>query len=450
MMYAFFAMWLAIAAAYLLLPPFETLSGKSLSFGTLLLPVPVIGIVAASVIIGLLAGSYPAFYLTYFKPVDVLKGKLNAGLKSKSIRSLLVIVQFSISIVLMICTVVVHDQLTFMKQKNIGLDRRNVLVLQNTTRLGVNQEAFRETVSRHGGVVATSYTDNALPEVNRAGVFRPLGTTRDIAFQLYHADYDHLDALKIDLVQGRYFSRDFPSDAGAFVLNEAAVRAVGWADPLNQKFESDGNGPAIPVIGIIRDFNFESFKSKVRPLIIMLKPHGNIMHVRYTGSAGEVVADVEKIWQKLAPHYPFEFTFLDQNFDQLFREEQRLGKLFTVMSTVAIFVACLGLFGLASFTAEQRTREIGIRKVLGASVASITLMLSREFMVLVGLAFVLSGVAGWYVMDRWLTAFVHRITLSPLTFLMCGGIAVFIAWVTISYRFVKAAGSNPCDAIRND
>jgi putative ABC transport system permease protein len=234
------------------------------------------------------------------------------------------------------------------------------------------------------------------------------------------------------------------------VINEAAAKAVGWTDPLNHKFEADGGGPEIPVIGVIRDFNFESFKTKVRPLIIFLKLHSDFMHVRYTGNAKEVVAAIEGIWLKLAPHTPFVFTFLDQNFDRLFREEQRLGKLFTVMSGIAIFIACLGLLGLASFTAEQRTREIGIRKVMGASVASITSLLSREFMMLVGLAFMLACIFGWYAMDQWLNTFAYRIRLSPLTFLISGFTAAAIAWATVSYHFIKAATSNPCDAIRHD
>jgi putative ABC transport system permease protein len=448
--YVFGAMLLALLATYLLLPAFEMLSGKSLSFNTLLAP-PVAGSIGGVfVIVSLLAGSYPAFYLTSFKPIEVLKGKLNAGIKSKGIRSVLVVIQFSISIALMISTLVVYHQLTFMQQRDVGLDKRNVLVVHNTSRLGVNQDAFREAVLKQSGVLKASYADNEFPEVHRAGAFRPAGTTRDIVFQAYHTDYDHLDALKIELVQGRYFSRDFPSDFAACVLNEAAVKAVGWTDPLNQKFESDAGGAGIPVIGVIRNFNFESFKSEVKPLIIFLRVHSNFMHVRYSGSPGEVVGAIEKIWMKQAAHSPFEFKFLDQNFDQLFREEQRLGRLFTVMSAIAIFVACLGLLGLASFTAEQRTREIGIRKVMGASVTSITSLLSKEFMILVGASFILACAFGWYAMNQWLDTFAYRIKLSPLVFVVSGFTAAAIAWMTVSYHFVKAARSNPCDAIRHD
>lgn len=449
MVYVFGALMLAIAASYLLLPAFEMLSGKALSFSILFVPDVAGGIVVFFVIVALLAGSYPAFYLTAFKPIDVLKGKLTAGMKSKGIRSMLVVVQFSISIVLMICTLVVYDQLTFMQQKKVGLDKHNVIVLQKTMRLGGNHEAFRDAVTKLAGVSKASYASNAFPEVHRAGTFRPLGTTRDIVFQVYHADYDHLDALKIDLVQGRYFSRDFPSDLGAVVLNEAAVKAIGWMNPVGERFQS-GDGSGMPVIGVIRDFNFESFKSDVRPLIILLKPHADFMHVRYAGNASEIVSAIERIWKKHAPNSPFEYTFLDENFDQLFREEQRLGKVFTVMSGIAISVACLGLLGLASFTAEQRTREIGIRKVMGASVTSITSLLSREFMMLVGVAYVLACLAGWYAMNEWLNTFAFSVELSPTVFLISGFTAAAIAWLTVSYHFIKAAASNPCDAIRHE
>jgi putative ABC transport system permease protein len=268
-------------------------------------------------------------------------------------------------------------------------------------------------------------------------------------FQLYGADYDHLDVLKIDLAQGRYFSREFPSDSSAVILNEAAVKAIGWTDPLNEAFESD-DGKAMRVVGVIRDFNFESFKSEVRPLLITLKPHADFMHVRYTGSANEVVSAIEKIWKKHTADTPFAYTFLDQNFDQLFRDEQRLSKLFTVMSGIAISVACFGLLGLASFTAEQRTREIGIRKVMGASIRSIASLLSKEFMMLVGVAFVLASAAGWYAMHQWLDTFAFRVSLSPTVFLVSGFTAAAIAWLTVSYHFIKAAASNPCDAIRHE
>jgi len=448
--YVFAATVIAIASVYLLMPSFNLLSGKQLIFSTLLSPSILMAIVIVFIVVALLAGSYPAFYLTSFNPVDVLKGKARAGMKSKGIRSSLVVVQFAISIALIICTMVVYNQLSYLQEKNIGLDKQNVLVLQNTRRLANNQNAFREALTNQAGVVNASYTNNVFPGVNNTTAFRPVGTTQDHLMGSYYADYDHLDVLRIEMVSGRYFSKEFPSDSLACVINEAAVKELGLTNPLNEKITSY-NGPQptdLTVVGVMKDFNFESFKSNVRPLIIQLSSNANNMLIRYEGNAKEVVASVETIWKANATNEPFEYAFLDQNFDELFREEQRLGQLFTVMSGIAIFVACLGLLGLASFTAEQRTKEIGIRKVMGASVTSVNTLLSKEFMLLVGISFVIASLLAWYAMDSWLNTFAYRIELGPIVFLAGGLMAAGIAWLTVSYHFIKAARSNPSDALR--
>jgi putative ABC transport system permease protein len=407
-------------------------------------------IAAIFIMVALLAGSYPAFYLTSFKPIDVLKGKVSAGMKSKGIRSSLVVVQFAMSISLMICTLVVYDQLGYLQEKNIGLDKQNVLVLQNVNRLGANQDAFFEAVNNQSGIVKASCTNNEFPQVNGVCSYRVVGTTRDLLIPFYGADYDHLDVLKIELLQGRYFSREFASDSMAVVLNEAAIKELGLSDPLNGKLQTDATAPALNVIGVVKDFNFESFKSKVKPLVITLKERSDFMLIRYNPERGakETVASVEAIWKKYAVNEPYEYTFLDQDFDTLFREEQRLGQVFTVMSGIAIFVACLGLLGLAAFTAEQRTKEIGIRKVMGATVASINTLLSKEFMILVGISFVIASAATWYAMDSWLGTFAYRISLGPFAFLFSGLLAAGIALLTVSYHFISAARSNPSEALR--
>jgi len=448
--YVFAATVIAIMGVYLLMPSFNLLSGKQLIFSSIFSPSILMAIVIVFIVVALLAGSYPAFYLTSFNPVDVLKGKARAGMKSKGIRSSLVVVQFAISIALIICTMVVYNQLSYLQEKNIGLDKQNVLVLRNTRRLATNQDAFREALKNQTGVVNASYTNNVFPGVNNTTAFRPVGTTQDHLMGSYYADYDHFDVLKIELVSGRYFSKDFPSDSLACVINEAAVKELGLMNPLTEKVTSY-NGPQptdLTVVGVMKDFNFESFKSEVRPLIIQLNTNANNMLIRYEGNAKNVVASVELIWKENAANEPFEYAFLDQNFDELFREEQRLGQLFTVMSSIAIFVACLGLLGLASFTAEQRTKEIGIRKVMGASVTSVNTLLSKEFMILVGISFVIASGLAWYTMDSWLNTFAYRIELGPAVFLAGGLMAAGIAWLTVSYHFIKAARSNPSDALR--
>ncbi len=447
--YTFVSTVLAVVAVYLLLPAFNLLSAKELVFSTLLNPVILTGVIAVFLIVSLLAGSYPAFYLTSFKPVDVLKGKVKAGMRSKGIRSALVVVQFTISITLIISTMIVFNQLSYLQEKNIGLDKQNVLIIRNARRLTTNMTAFKESVNGLAGLKA-SYTNNVFPGVNNTTVFRTSGTDQDRIMGAYFADYDHLNVLKIELKEGRYFSKDFPSDSTACVINEAAVKELGWTDPLHQKLTN--NNAAKPfdmeVVGVVKDFNFESFKSKIRPLVIQLTPKANNLLIRYEGSANEAVKKVETIWKRTAANEPFEYAFLDQNFDELFREEQKLGQLFTVMTGIAIFVACLGLLGLASFTAEQRTKEIGIRKVMGATVTSVSTLLSKEFMVLVGISFAIAAGLAWYTMDSWLSSFAYRIELGVGVFLLGGIIAASIAWLTVSFHFIKAARSNPSDSLR--
>jgi len=441
---------IAIAGVYLLLPAFNTLAGKQLSFGLMQQPMIVGGVIIIFLVVALLAGSYPAFYLTSFNPVDVLKGKVKAGMKSKGIRSSLVVVQFTISIALIISTMVVYTQLNYLQEKNIGLDKQNVLVIRNTSRLGNNRDAFRDALNNQTGIIKASYTNNVFPGVNNTTLFRTAGTSQDHILGTYYADYDHMEVLKMELSVGRYFSKDFPSDSTACVINEAAVQELGWTDPLNEKLTSfDGSAPVdLKVVGVMKDFNFESFKTNVRPMVIQLSKLANNILIRYNGNAKDAVATVENLWKKNATNEPFEYVFLDENFDRLFREEQRLGQVFSVMTGIAIFVACLGLMGLASFTAEQRTKEIGIRKVMGASVSSVSALLSKEFMILVAIAFVVASGLAWYAMDNWLGTFAYRIELGPAVFIMGGLMAAIIAWLTVSFHFIKAARSNPSDSLR--
>lgn len=442
--------FLAIVAMYLLLPGFNTLSGKELHFSSLNDPIIFSSLIIIFLVVSLLAGSYPAFYLTSFNPVEVLKGKVKAGMRSKGIRSALVVIQFTISIALIICTMIVYNQLNYLQDKNLGLDKKNVLVLRNTRMLATNMNAFKDELNKQTGITATSYTNNTFPGVNNTTVFREAGNEQDRMMGLYYADYDHLNTLKIELAVGRFFSKDFPSDSTACVINEAAVKELGWKDPLSEKLTSfnDNRQVDMQVVGVMKDFNFQSFKSSVRPLVIRLTDEANNMLIRYDGSASDAVSKVEEIWKKRAVNQPFEYTFLDENFDQLFREEQRLGKVFSVMTGIAIFVACLGLLGLASFTAEQRTKEIGIRKVLGASVSSVNTLLSREFMLLVGISFVLASGIAWYAMNTWLSTFAYRIDMGITVFILSGSIALAIALATVSFHFIKAARSNPTEALK--
>jgi putative ABC transport system permease protein len=450
-LYSALAIALALIACYYLMPYFNLLSGKELTIQPLYSPVFVGGLFALLVMVGIVSGSYPAFYLTSFKPVEVLKGKIRAGAKSKGIRSTLVVFQFGLSIFLIIFTVVVYQQIQFMQKKNLGIDRNHVLIIDNTARLGNNKEAFRNGLTQLTGVANVSYTNNTFPGVNNTTVFKTATSEQDHIMGLYYADYEHQEVLRFELKDGRYFSRDFPSDSLAILINEAAAKEFGFENPVGEEilYNDDGNGiKKYKVIGVIKDFNFESFKSQVRPLSIMLAENANNVMIRYEGTPADLIAGVEKLWKAQAPNEPFEYTFLDENFDRLFRAEQRMGHLFTVFSALAIFIACLGLFALAAFTSEQRTKEIGIRKSMGASVLNLSVLLSKEFTKLVVIAFLPAAILAWYVTDSWLNGFAYRVELNPVVFVLSGVAAILIAWLTVSYQSIKAAMANPVEALR--
>jgi putative ABC transport system permease protein len=449
LIYSFVAIVISFVSCYLLLPYFNVVSGKSLEMNVLMTPTFIGYTIGIMIIVGFLAGSYPAFYLTSFRPVEVLKGKIRAGMKSKGIRSALVVFQFAISIFLIIFTVVAYQQLEFMQDRDMGIDKHNVMVLQNTHRLGNNREAFRNNLSQQIGIVETSYTNNSFPGVNSTTIFKSAGSEEDHMMGFYYADYDHIDVMRFEMKEGRFFSPEFPSDSSAIILNEAAVKEFGWENPLNEELIHNAEEPErLKVIGVFKDFNFESLRESVRPLAIRLGTNQGQLMIRYEGKATEVISAVEQLWKKNSVNEPFEYSFLDENFDSLFRSEQRLSYLFTVFSSLAIFVACLGLFALATFTAEQRTKEIGIRKALGASVGHLSVLLSKEFTVLVMVAFVPAALIAWWVVNSWLSGFAFRIDINPGIFVLSGVVAVVLAWLTVGFQAIKTASANPVHSLR--
>jgi putative ABC transport system permease protein len=448
--YSFIAVLIALVLCYFILPQFNLLAGKQLGMEVFSEPVFVVCIILLIILVGVIAGSYPAFYLTSFNVVEVLKGKVRAGMKSKGVRSSLVVFQFALSIFLIIFTGIVYQQIEFMQQRNLGIDKHNVLILPNAGRLGENKNAFKNLVEQQSGIVGASYTNNSFPGVNNTTVFKAAGSEQDHIMGVYYADYDHQKVMKFELKEGRYFSRDFPSDSSAILLNETAVREFGYDKPLEEEviYNEEGKRETLKIVGVFKDFNFESLKTKIRPLAIRLTKDSYQLMIRYQDTPSEAVSSIEKIWKQQAPGEPFDYSFLDERFDELFRSEQRMGQLFTVFSALAIFIACLGLFALSAFMSEQRTKEIGIRKVMGASTSGLTLMLSKEFTKLVIIAFVPAAFVAWFVVDSWLNGFAYRIEINPLIFVGSGVIATAIAWFTVSFQSIKAAASNPVNSLR--
>jgi putative ABC transport system permease protein len=450
LIYSLVAVIIAVGLCYIMLPYFNALAGKQLTLQALSEPTFFAVAFILILLVGVIAGSYPALYLTSFNVVDVLKGKARGGMKSKGVRSSLVVFQFAVSIFLIIATAVVFLQLNHLQNENLGLDNNNVLIVQNTSRLDKSRNAFKNAVKELANVQHASYTNNTFPGVNNTTIFRAKGVATDYLLGKYYADWDQMDVLKFNLKEGRFFSRDFTSDSTACILNEAAVRQFNWAEPLGKEIlDFNGSTPeTIRVVGVVEDFNFESLKTKVRPMLIRLTEESQNLLIRYSGSPQQLITSVEEVWKQYAPGDPYQYSFLDADFDTLFHAEKRLRDIFTVFSCLAIFIACLGLFALAAFTTEQRTKEIGIRKSMGASVVSLSLLLSKEFIVLVGIAILPAVALGWYLARVWLADFPYRIELSPIIFVLSALLSMLIAWITVSYQSIKAATSKPVDSLR--
>lgn len=444
---------LAVGALYLALPFFNQLTTKSIGYEFIFSEYSLTAIAIIMIVVGLLAGSYPAFYLTSFAPAEVLKGKVRTGTKSGMIRSSLVVFQFFISVGLIVSTLIIYKQLKMVQEKNLGFDKENVLIVDNIRTLGNNKQSFKKTIQALSGVQAVSISNFVPPHVYSNSVYFPNGIQEDgtLFYQIY-ADHDYLKTLGLKMYDGRYFSEDFPSDSNAVIINKKGMDILGWSGfENNTMVEPNPDGPfqSHNVIGIIDDFNFLSLKKEVEPLMIHLADWGNLMPVRLNaGSINDKIKEIERAWNVAAPGEPFDYTFLEENFNSMFRTEQRIGKIFLVFTSLTIFIACLGLFGLATFIAEQRSKEIGIRKAMGASVTSVVFLLSREFTKLVFIAFLLAIPAVMYLMNWWLDNFAYKTDIGILSFVIGGLAALTISWLTVSYQSLRAAMANPTNALR--
>ena len=461
MLISFLALLLAILLSEAALPFFNDLADKQLSIRYLhpwyFLPL----LLGAVALIGLLAGSYPAFFLSAFRPAAVLKGKLAGGINRSWLRSGLVVMQFGISMVLITGTVVIYQQLNHIRSKKLGYDKEHVLVVHNTYYLGEQAETFKNEALREPSVVAATLTGylpaNAFSN-NNSAIFpgKNADSDRTTSLPWFYVDYDYIPTMGMELTSGRNFSRAFATDSSTLIINEAAARYFfDDADPLGQELSAFGEVPGsfetFTVIGVVEDFHYSTMREKIMPMVIALHGNTSALSLRVQpGQEAAAVAALETQWNRFMPDLPFEYSFLDERFNDTYKAEAKLGTIFTVFCSLAIFIACLGLFGLAAYTAEQRTKEIGIRKVLGASVGSLVLLFSRDFTKLVLIALLMAIPISYFMMDRWLDDFAYRITLGVGTFLMAGGIALLIAWLTIGFQSVRAAVANPVDSLRSE
>ncbi|WP_258105518.1 ABC transporter permease [Marinoscillum sp. MHG1-6] len=457
----FVSFLLAIVLTIILLPYFGELASKTMDFGVLISPKYLLIMLIVVVAVGVAAGSYPAFYLSAFKPAEVLKGKVVQGVKSGPVRSILVVFQFSISIIMIIGTAIVFDQLSFIQNKKLGFDKEQVIMVKDVWILREAAGAFGDEVRKNANVISSSLsnftpvTDNGNNDLHFTD---PVSTSENsLVINEAWVDADFDDVLGIQLREGRFFSKDLPSDTAACIMNVAAIKAFGYEDPIGKKLysiEGDENGEytvGYRIIGVMEDFHFKSMKSKIEPLVLKVGKYPSWLLVKTgTGDIAETLDFLKRTWSDFAPGQPFAYHFMDQRFDQIYVGERKVGQVFTVFAVLAVIIACLGLFGLAAFTAEQKTKEIGVRKALGASVSDIVNLLSINFLKLVMVAFFVAIPVSYMAMTKWLEDFAYRTDIRITTFVMAGFLAMVIAWVTISSQSWLAARANPVKSLRDE
>ncbi|WP_232541089.1 ABC transporter permease [Spirosoma endbachense] len=448
-----FAIFLAILFVALLLPSFNSLTDKQIS-----LPINDLsfwGILAGlTLLTGLLAGSYPAFFLSALNPIRVLKGAMKVDTKSTWLRQGLVVFQFALSIILIVGMIIIYRQVEYVQTKNLGYDRENLVYFPLEGDLVKNYDVLKEQISQIPSIKHVSHM-TASPASNGSGTEGISWTGSDpngkVRFTPVGVGYDFVETMNLSVADGRDFSKAYPTDSTGFLINEAALKVIGYKNPIG-KIINWGNGKGA-IIGVLKDFHFQSLHTSIRPLIAYLstdsrRQGGNVIVRIEAGKTKEALAQLEALCKKMNPKFPFTYSFTDQEYARQYQSEQVVSKLSNYFAFLAIFISCLGLFGLATFTAEQRTKEIGVRKVLGASVSSIVGLLSQDFLKLVAIAILVASPIAWWAMNQWLQGFAYKIDIEWWMFVVAGILSAAIALLTVSFQSIKAALMNPVKSLR--
>ncbi|UXE66363.1 MAG: ABC transporter permease [Chryseotalea sp. WA131a] len=449
---SFIALFGALVIVYLLLPYFNLLTDKKIAIDYAN-PILIPSFIAVTLLTGLIAGSYPAFFLSSHKAIQILKDRLS-GSGGAGVRKALVVFQFSLSVIMIICALVVYRQIEYMREKNLGFDKENVFYLNANGKVGKNYEAFKQAITGHAGISSVSRAADEPMNIQNGlemGDDGWRGKTKEdnVGFQWLFCDVDFLSAFKFDLIEGRDFSLEIDSDTTNFIINEEAARRMHLTHPVGEMLKVDRKGM---IIGVVKDFHSKGLDQAIQPVIISMRPeNSNRIFIHYKKHhLQEVMSHVAASYKKLEPDFPMEYTFLDDSFNQQYKNELLIGKFSTAFMSIAVFISCLGLFGLASFTAERRTKEICIRKVLGASVSQLTALLCKDFVVLVCISILIGFPIAWLAATKFLESYPFRTDINISIFAITGFSLLSIALATVAYQSIKAALSNPVNSLKSE
>jgi putative ABC transport system permease protein len=456
-MFSLFAFVLALSIVALVIPFINDLSLREMHFSTLLQPVYLAGIVGVAILVGILVGIYPALVLASFDPIRSLKGSLFFRRKKLSLQNILVVSQFAIATALIIGTILVSRQLGYMTVRDSGFQREQVVLLPMNRTINQNYEVLKDKLRALPDVVDVTASRQRLgSNIHQTGLQAQGEDTAYTSLAISHlnVDYNYFDLYGMELISGRFFDESYATDSStAFVINETLAKKLDWDDPVGKNVRFGGNQEWSRVIGLVKDFNYNTYHHGVNPLALSVQPHWGYSEVSVkiaAGSAERVLPGIEAAWRSIDTERPYEYDFLDAHFAELYRADVQVNQIVSMITFLAILVACLGLFGLISFEAERRTKELGIRKVLGASINQLMLLFGKTVAILVLIAFVIAAPAAWWFMSGWLENFTFRISQGWDVYVLAGASALLIALLTISVRAYQASIANPVESLRDE
>ncbi len=446
---------LSIIILVALLPKFNTLAGKSFDLHIIYSPVVILTLVGVILVVGLLGGSYPAFFLSRFSPVTVLKGEITQGSAGSLFRKILVVFQFAISVIMIICTLVVFRQLNYLKTKDQGFDQKDVINLTLNGQMVLKYPVLKQVLTDFPEIKYVTSTNSAVGEGSGKVIFNvetDLGMTQK-GVNFVVVDHDFVDALGIKMAEGRDFQEDMPSDTltGA-VVNETFAKRMNWSDPIGKKVElGDANTLRARVIGVMKDYHQTGMYNEIESLLMVYRARNNQVYIKLSGNNNQAALSyIESKWKEIFPDQPFTYTYLSERFNRQFEADEKRGLIFTIFTILAILIACLGLFGLASYMVEQRTKEIGIRKVFGANESTILQLIAKDFLILVTAGIIIAIPIAWYLMSDWLQNYVYRTNIGVPLIIMASLLTIAITFITISYKAYQAAVMNPAKSLKTE